>query len=473
MGPRSRFLLPALVMVLLGASVDRDARGGGFLIYEHGAAATGMADARTAVAGDPSTLYYNPAAITELPGLQLQLGVTGIVPLIHYDAAGRPEQPRSYTSYQDGQYIQKVVNDGENSVDAKTRGFTPIHLYASWRIGETGMTLGFGLNNPFGLGTYWPGDWDGRFIGTETEIQTFFSQPVIAVDLARLLGFGDRVRLSVAAGYDFVYGTARLSRKIDLRVGEQLSMGELTDQDAEMRMLGDAVGHGWNLALYAELPGWVSVGASIRSPVVMPFSGDARFLLNPDARATADLLGMALPDKTTGEVEMTLPWNMNFGLAFLAVENLTIAADLYLALFESYDELDMEFSCTEDGSCSESLDPDPVKKNWGSSLQFCLGAEYLLFDALFLRAGWGLVTSPVPQSTYDPALPDGTRNLVAAGAGWAGSFWKVDLGYMAAFWEGEKDNQVGAGDSVAPEGKASGTYTTVSHILALSLSAWF
>jgi long-chain fatty acid transport protein len=348
-----------------------------------------------------------------------------------------------------------------------------VHLYASYRIDSVPLSVGFGLNNPFGLGTYWPGDWDGRFIGTETEIQTFFSQPVVALDLATLMGFTDKLKLSVALGYNLVYGTARLSKKTDLRVGELFSRGELEAPEAELRMLGDAVGHGWNLALFAEIPGLVSAGLSVRSNVDMRFSGTARFVLDADARATVDMLGMSLPDETTGTVDIELPYNLNFGLAFLSIPDLVITGDVYVAFFSSYDELTLRFDCVEEGSCTDSLNAEPIETNWRSSWQLSLGAEYTLTPSWTLRAGAGMVTSPVPDETYDPALPDGLRTLVSAGFGYAASFWRVDVGYMLAWWEGEKDNRVGEGDEVNPEGMANGTYSTVTHLLAVSMSAWF
>jgi long-chain fatty acid transport protein len=449
------------------------ALGGGFLIYEHGATSTGMANARSASADDPSALYFNPAAITELPGLQFQLGTTLILPQTHYEAAGTPDNPRTYPSYQDGEYIQKPVNDGENSVDAISKLYTPIHLYVSYTIEEAYLSVGFGLNNPFGLGSYWPWDWDGRFMSTEIEIQTFFSQPVVAVDIARLAGFKDLFKLSIAAGYNFVYGTARLGRKTDLRVAELLSLGEVVGAEGELRMKGDATGHGWNIALYAEIPELLAVGFSLRSGVSLGFSGKASFSFNQAGQTAIDLLGMSVPEETNGHVTIDLPMSMNFGVAFLGIENLKIAADVYLALFESYDELKLTFDCVDLGTCSESLNAEPLEKDWGKSWQFSLGAEYTLLDDWTVRAGWGLVTSPVPEETYDPSLPDGLRNLVSVGGGYRGSWWGVDLAYMLAFWEGTKDNEVGAGDYANPEGKASGTYTTFSHLLALSLTAWF
>jgi len=65
-------LLGALALALIVA--PGPARAGGFMIYEHSSAATGMADARTALWDDASSMFYNPSAITELDGFQVSLG---------------------------------------------------------------------------------------------------------------------------------------------------------------------------------------------------------------------------------------------------------------------------------------------------------------------------------------------------------------------------------------------------------------
>jgi len=455
-------LMMAAVLLAPGGS-----GAGGFLIYEHGASATGMADARTAMTGDVNALYFNPAAITELEGLQLQVGTTGILPYVHYEAAGNPVSPRTYRRYT-GEVVE--VNDGLNDADAKLKFWTPVHLYVAYKIPKTGISVGYGLNNPFGLGTHWPGDWDGRFITTASEMTTFFNQPVVAVDVAELAGFKDRLKLSVAAGYNFVYATALLEQHVDLRVAERLSSDpEVLGAEGQMSMTGDAIGHGWNLALYAELPGMVALGASLRSGVSLPLSGTAKFAFNPAGQRALEVLSTDIPAKTGGSVTIDLPVNMNFGLAFLGVERLRVALDFYVSLFSSYDELDVKFDCVEQETCD--LDMDPIEADWGTSWQVSLGAEYLLTDYLVVRAGYASSFSPVPARTLEPSLPDGRQDQFCAGVGYRGGFWKVDVGYMLAFWDIEKNNEVGREDpSGNPLGKANGHYSTVSHLLALSFS---
>jgi long-chain fatty acid transport protein len=466
-----------LTLLALAASLALalPAGAGGFLIYEHNASGTGMCGARTAVADDPSAMFFNPAAITELAGVQLQFGVTGILPYSSYE----PNNSLPGRSYPDG----TPVNDGLNAVDAKIKGYNPIHLYATWNIFETGFHLGFGLTNPFGLGSYYPGDWDGRFIATETEIQTFLPNLAVAVDVARLAGFKDRFKLSLAAGYTLIYGQARLSKRIDLSNAYIITRGDVGGMDAEgeMRMTGDGLGHGWNLALYAEWPDILAFGFSVRGglnpdgSMAVPFEGTANFTFNENGLLARDYLrglGTVIPDTTMGRVKIDLPLNFNLGVAFIGIENLILAADFYLADFRSYDVLRVEFGCLEDGTCSDALDK-PLEKNWGISWQVSLGAEYKLFGVWPLRVGWGTVSNPVPEDTYDPSLADGQRQLITVGTGYHWSWGKLDIGYMLAFWSGEKQNEVGSGDAGTYifEGRANGKYSTQSHLLGLTFTA--
>lgn len=467
--------LVILLSILLGC-VSTSARAGGFLLYEHGAAGTGMAGARTASCDDAQALYHNPAAITELEGLQLELGITGALAAVEYEAAKAPAE-RSYIRAFDGSEHQ--INDGQNDMDSKKKMYTPAHLYATYRIADTGVTAGFGFNNPFGMGTYWPGTFDGRFIGTETEMLTHVFQPVVAVDIAKLLGFKDKFKVSVAGGYNLVYATARLSKHIDLRTAERLStMIEIIDPWGEMRMTGDAVGHGWNIALYAELPGLLAFGASFRSGIGLDFTGSANFWFNGAGYQALEFLGTDIPEEDTGSITINLPTNMNFGVAFLGIDRLKVAVDFYYADFSTFKKLDLQFDCVAAETCD--LDQDPIAKNWGISWQLSIGAEYWINDSLAVRAGWGTVSSPIPDepddpdNSYDPSLPDGRRNLFTVGVGYKSDWWKVNFGYMLAMWKGTKDNEVGTWDANGnPNGMANGTYTTVAHLPAISFSAWF
>ena len=52
---------------------------GGFEVLDHGARATGQANAFTARASDPSAIWYNPAGITQLKGTHIYVGASGLL----------------------------------------------------------------------------------------------------------------------------------------------------------------------------------------------------------------------------------------------------------------------------------------------------------------------------------------------------------------------------------------------------------
>ncbi|RME24382.1 MAG: hypothetical protein D6806_09670 [Deltaproteobacteria bacterium] len=441
---------------------------GGFLQYEHGAPATGMADARTAFSDDASALYFNPAGICALEGLQVEIGTTGTLPSVHYQAARKPDSDRVYTRASDGRQIQ--VNDGMNDADSIKRGFFPSHLYVTYNPPGVPLAFGLGVNSPFGLGIAWPGDWDGRFITTESDMATLITQPTVALDVGRLLGFSDYVDLFVAAGYDLVWASARLGQAIDLRMGERYLDWIEPGPEGKMLLTGSAWGHGYNFAVLLRRPGLGAFGASVRSGVRLPFRGTARFSFNEQALDVLGFLGTEIPASTGGSVTIDLPWTANFGIMWEATERLKVALDLYLAFFQSYDELTLHFDCSEQQPpCG--LEDETQVYDWHTGWQLSAGIEYNPWSRLVLRAGYAASFSPVPPETLEPSVPDGRQNNISVGAGWRAGRWKLDAGYMLAFWSVTKENEVGGWDELGnPGGKANGVYSTVVHMLAVSFS---
>jgi long-chain fatty acid transport protein len=442
------------------------ARAGGFMIYEHSSAATGMADARTALWDDASSVFYNPSAITELDGFQVSLGDTLIFPNITYTPGG------DYCS---------TAGNTCNAAEGEFRVFYPPHIYFT---AETlpWLHVGIGYNNPFGLGTYWPADWDGRFTAYQTYIETHFIQPVLAFDIAELVGMDDDYAMSVAVGGYYVHGKAVINSKVDAtEVYNLLHEADDPLPVADMQMEGTANGGGFNFSLFAAYKRWVSIGASVRSNVTMDFSGTAQFSAPASAfpgwGATMRTLGL-LPQSTPGSTTIELPWNMNFGIAFHGVPQFTFAFDTYVTLWQSYNQLQVKFDCESSpapNNCGGELNAAAVyPKKWNTAVQLAFGVEYRPIRDLAIRLGYGYVTNPTNPDYYDGMLPDGNRHLITAGLGYrASELFKVDLGYMLALWSGTKNNDVGTTSPLFPNGQANGDYATITHILALTLGFSF
>jgi long-chain fatty acid transport protein len=413
---------------------------------------------------DTSSMFYNPAAITQLPGYQITLGDSLMFPTIDYD----PSLPDCTDTL--------TTNCGK-SASTNKGVFYPVHLYFTARITKW-LSAGIGINNPVGMGTFWPADWDGRFTAWHTDLKTFFVQPAIAVDFARIAHLPEEYSISMAVGGYYVLGLATIRSKVS---GAQFNFDPTVDPVAEMNLHGKAHSGGYHFSFFAAYKPWISFGASFRSNVPLEFEGEAKFIANRDeAWAMAMETLNLLPEKTRGKTNIELPWNMNFGIAFHGIPKTTISFDAYITLWESYDKLQLEFACenyemSDPNYCAPALNEQAIyPKNWHMGIQLAVGAEVRPIPALALRLWYGYVSDPTDSQHYDGMLPDGQRNLLTFGVGYrAPKYLKVDLGYMFAFWKGVKDNDVGEPEADFRNGTANGTYTSKAHILAISIGMSF
>src|SRR5512136_695884 len=227
-------LLSALAGSLLLAPAS--SFGAGFALFEHGARAVALGGAFGATADDPTAIYYNPAGIAFLPGTQIAAGVYFITENVTFDGAN----PYPGAAY---------------SVDMKKQIFFPAHLFLTGKLSQN-LSWGFGVFTPFGLGTWWPDDYAGKYIAKRTDLKTYDLNPVLAYR------FSDS--LSMAVGFDYLLSDVDLTRSIGV-------INPYTQQVAEVGQVHlDATvhaGQGWNAALLAKLGGGVSFGASYRSKI--------------------------------------------------------------------------------------------------------------------------------------------------------------------------------------------------------------
>ncbi|MBI5501754.1 MAG: outer membrane protein transport protein [Deltaproteobacteria bacterium] len=470
----------AVTAAALALLAPGQGRAGGFYIYEHSAVATGMADARTALWDDPSSLFYNPAAITELDGFQLVLGDTLLLPEITYTPSGVAYNPDGSRVGGAGGDICETAGSC-HSATSDSHVFYPAHVYFTAEI-VPWLHAGLSWNNPFGLGTYWPKDWDGKFTAYQTYIETHFIEPTLALDIAALLDMPDKYALSFAVGGTYVYGKAKLTQLVDAT--EVYDLFHEADDPlpiVEMAMEGDGHGGGYQFSFFAADKDWISFGASVRSNVVMDFSGTAHFTAPaaafPGWGEIMRTLGL-LPESTPGSTTIELPWNMNFGVAFLGLPHFTFAADVYVALWESYDQLQVRFDCEGSpapNNCGGELNANAIyPKKWNTGVQIAFGAEYRPITDLAIRLGYGFVSNPANPVYYDGMLPDGNRHLITVGLGYrAPTLFKVDVGYMLALWGDTKDNDVGSASPSFTNGQANGAYDTLTHVIAISLGFSF
>jgi long-chain fatty acid transport protein len=222
----------------------------GFRIPNQDPEAIARGNAFVATANNPAAIYYNPAGITQLEGIEFQAGALFYLG-VRVD----------YTS-PTGQEI-------ENEREA-----VPVpHLHVVYSPSELPVSFGLGLYAPFGLSMEWPQETPFRSLAIDAQLDYLTINPVVAWQL--------RPNLSLAAGPTVNYSSTELRRGIGLLPGDSFKF-EGEDWQA-----------GFNAGLlWQPHPRW-SVGLNYRSGTTMEYAGHASTTpsppLPPRQEATAQI----------------------------------------------------------------------------------------------------------------------------------------------------------------------------------------
>jgi len=408
----------AILGVLTFLRMPSPAYGSGFGIFAQGASAQGQANAVVAHTDGPSAIYFNPAFLNKLLGTQVEAGTTLLFPSRDF----RSSTTATTASTEDTLYY-------------------PSTFYASHTFSDK-ISAGLGVFNPFGLGTEWSGTWEGRYIATKSKIETFDINPVVSYQITPDLSF--------AAGLDVILLDASLEKKVNLT--------PLGLPDANQKFKGDGTGVGYNLGIAYNVGHGISLGVSYRSEVEIDVKGNVSFDL-----PTPQLAG-TLPN-TGGKTTIILPRQLLAGVAYQANDRLTIETGFRWEDWRSFKESKVELNQPVAGQTTIA---DP--KNWHDTFAVNVGGKYRLNDTFTLLAGYLYGWNAVPDSTFEPSVPDANTHLFCIGTDM--EFNKIKLAVSYAYQlqeERSKNNTVGA----ATGGAANGAYNADIHLLGLSVTYRF
>ncbi len=408
MKKRTQFVTLALLTTLLPSFVLC----GGFQLNEHGAKAMAQGGAFVARADDPSAIYFNPAGIAFVNGIQVYAGVTFIVPKVSF--------------------FGPLQLNSNNESDMVSQTFTPINVYGTYQA-DSRLTFGLGVNNPYGLGTQWNSDWVGKYLSTKVTLNTFFISPTV--------GYKVTDDFALGVGLNYVTGSVNLQRDVQIPFAAPPPVVTL---DMSAHAIGFSVG-----ALYKLSP-TLSVGASYRSQVKLDASGTASFSPNYSQ--------LSLPNGPVSS-SLTLPPTAFVGIAYKAVDNLELEADYQYVGWSTYKELDIIF---QGGNTSNNV---YSPKDYQNTYILRVGGQYAVGD-IQLRAGYLYDHSPVQTQYVDPLLPDANRNGINLGVGYKiSSNLRADVSYMFLKFDQRKaDNTVVNFD---------GTYNSSANLIGIDFGYTF
>lgn len=395
----------------------------GFQINEHGAKAMAMAGAFTGVASDASTIYYNPAGLTNLKGTNILAGVTLIAPSAKFTG------PSPLTT----------------ETEMESQVFTPFNFYITHSFNEQ-WAVGLGVNNQYGLGTKWPEDWAGNELAVDTEIKSFYFTPAVAFRPSKMF--------SIGVGLTYAIADVKILRKSAHPIPGQPKY--------EVNLEGDGTSIGFTAGILVKPSDMVSLGLSYRSENSFDMEGDAT---STPSGFTHPQLGafIAFPNGPI-KAPLTTPQNITLGIGLTPSEALTIGADFQWVGWSSYDKLEVTFDEYDlDPATAGQQNVLSTPRKYEDSFIIRAGAEYMLSPEFALRGGVLYDKNPVQDQYVEPTLPDADRIGINLGFGYnISSSVKVDFAYMLLiFGEREITNSAFG---------FNGTYNNSAHLFGLNLS---
>ncbi|HEY9381059.1 MAG TPA: outer membrane protein transport protein [Burkholderiales bacterium] len=386
MGSRSqRNRMPGLVAIVAltaTATWAGSAHAAGFALMEQNASGLGNAYAgQAAAAEDASTIFFNPAGMTYLPGRQVVVGGNFIRPKTEFNDSGST--------------VPAGFPPGGDGGDAGDLSFVP-HGYLSWEVVPSTVWLGVGVGVPFGLKTDYDDNWVGRFHGTHSEVKTININPSIAWKANEMVSFGFGINL----------------QKFDAELANGVAAHPAFSTEATVE--GDDWGWGWNAGIMLNFRPTTRVGISYRSTIKYDLDGDVDFDNVPPPAAALLFNGGIKAD-------VKVPDTLSVGLAHQLTPQLQLLADYTWTGWDTIQDITIK---RDTGATLDRLELD-MHNTWRAGV----GMNYQLNDAWKLRAGVAYDRSAIRHSRT-PRLPDEDRLWFAVGAQWAVSKEAaIDIGY--------------------------------------------
>lgn len=355
-----------LLMTALAAAVTisaTDAYAGGFALREQSAAGLGSAFAGVAAGGALSSMFWNPATMTQQPGVSAELVATGIFPY----ASNKTGSPSTLAAF-------GGTDDTANDV------FVPAG-YASWQLNPNAW-LGISINSPFGLAGEFSDLWAGRNYGASTELKTYNATPSIAVRVNDWIALGLGVQMQYASA--------------------SLSSGLLPVAGSSTGLSGSGWGYGLTAGITLSPGAGTQIGLGWRSAIDQKLGGTLT--------ATP-----GLPASTLGSVDVTLalPDVVSLGIRHRVTPDLTLMGTLE---WSNWSRIGTAIVRQPSGVAALVAGaPVELPFRYKDGWFYSAGVEYVLTTQTTLRAGMGYETTPVADHVRTPRLPDNDRLWLAAG----------------------------------------------------------
>ncbi|PKU25311.1 OmpP1/FadL family transporter [Telmatospirillum siberiense] len=406
------------------------AQASGFALREQSAEGLGDAFAgQTAKAYNASTVFYNPAGMTNLNDSEVAGTTTWISPVSQFKG--------SNTNVVGGTVAGR---DDVNAIKAAAIG----SVFGVWNASPD-LKIGLSVATPFGMRSDYKGDWVGRYQALASDVTD--------VDVSVVAAYKIDDHLSIGGGPRIDYLKARLSQAVNFKAiglgaasqaqaaataaaaasqpalaaayaaqATSLATGAASWGDGLSKVEGDDIGAGYNVGLLYVFNPQTRVGLDYRSRSNHTLSGTV-------TNQTPTTLASSIASSFTNQdatAKITLPDSVNLGGYHELDSRWAILSDVQWTHWSLFKQLNVI------GANGQLISSTP--ENWHDTWFVSLGAHYKADDKWTLRGGVAFDQSPVKTEDRTARIPDSNRYWLSAGASYAITpSAEVHLGYTHIF----------------------------------------
>ena len=317
-----------------------------------GAAALSQAGAFIAQSDDPSAISHNPAGLTQIEGQQFIIGSAFLYPTTECKT----------TTY--------------NGDTKETLAYLP-YLFYSTDLGKNSpLRLGLGITFPYGQSTEW-----SKTAARNWLYSVPYYSSMQTMNISPAMAFRITPSLSAGAGLNIYQST--LNMKYIIPVSPPIPPMEVP-----AKIDVDGTTTGWTAGLLYKQQRY-SIGLRYKSDFKVEYDGDFK------------MGGTKLP----AEMEINFPDNIGIGFAIFPNDKLKIELDGEWFGYSSIKRIPVSITGF----------PPYIEKNWDDIYTIALGTEYKKSERTKFRGGIIYIPTPIPDSTWDPSLPDANSVVITGG----------------------------------------------------------
>lgn len=367
--------------------------GAGYYLPNQDAFATSKGNAYVATADGASAVHYNPAGMTQLTKPEAQVGMYGIILGTETDAGG-------------------PTSEAENQFQAAP------HVYYVHPVTDR-LSMGVGLNSPFGLGTDWGRNTPFSPVVTEVSLMFIGTTAAVAYEVTEELSLGASLSMNYA----------------DLLLEQGLGI-----PGSYLRFSGD--GYSVSGALSARWQPHEQHAFGLVYVTESSFDLDGRTESN------------GLPEDDTASMDFMTPARIATGYSYRPAPGWNIEANVEWLAWDELNDLTLR-SASVGGSKAVTFD-------WQSSFIYELGVSYQTAEGYFLAAGYDFNMNSQPDRNFNPGVADADRHWLNIGVGMEQESYRWTLGYQFGFSNRTVDDATGV------NALANGEYQSRHHAVVLS-----